>query len=62
MSYKIKESIKYAAKFLIAVSAALAVALVTLSDNAITTAEWIQIALAFLGAIGVYTVPNKSSK
>lgn len=52
--------VKYAAKFVAAVAAALAIAGVAVVDNSVTPSEWIQIALAFLGAVGVYSIPNES--
>lgn len=58
----IKDFAQYAAKFLVALTAALGVAAFALEDNVITTSEWVQIAIAFLGAAGVYVVPNKSEE
>ena len=50
---------KYA-KFIVA---GLVAGLVTLqsaiTDDTITTAEWVAIGLAVLGALGVWAVPNK---
>lgn len=46
-------------KFLIAVGAAVGVAAAALADGSIDATEGIAVALAFLGAIGVYQVPNK---
>ena len=46
-------------KFLAALATALTVTLTVLPDG-VTTAEWITISLAFLGALGVYAVPNRS--
>lgn len=48
-------------KFLVAISAASAVATAALVDAELTTTEAIQIALAFLGAWGVYRVRNVST-
>jgi hypothetical protein len=48
------------AKFLVAAATAALVALgAALTDNAVTTGEWVAIALAGLGALGVYVIPNK---
>lgn len=46
-------------KFLAAVAAALAQLAVALSDGVVTQSEWIMVALAFLGAIGVYAAVNE---
>jgi len=46
------------------VLAALAAGLVVLTSvitGGVTTVEWLQIALAVLGALGVYAVPNKTN-
>jgi len=53
---------KYA-KFIVAVIVACLIAGLTalvsaLQDNAISPQEWATIALAFVGALGVYFVPN----
>ncbi|MCA1781985.1 MAG: hypothetical protein ABR616_05745 [Dermatophilaceae bacterium] len=46
-------------KFFVALAAALAVLATVLADgSAPTTSEWIQVALAALGAVGVYAIPN----
>lgn len=50
---------QYARKFLIALAAALAILATAVADNVVTMSEWIAVALAFLGALGVYAVPNK---
>lgn len=50
-----------ARKFLVALAAAVAV-LGTVIPNGITSQEWISVILAFLGALGVYLVPNQPSK
>lgn len=51
------------AKFAVAVVAAGLVALQTaLTDGHVTGQEWITIALAALGALGVLAVPNASAK
>lgn len=50
---------KYA-KFLVAFAAAALVAAQTaITDDTITASEWVTIALAGLGAVGVWLVPNK---
>ena len=51
----------YARKFLVALAAALAILVVALSDDAVTRLEWVQVAIAFLGAVGVYQIPNKAA-
>ena len=56
---KIKEFIAYARKFLIALAAALAILGVALEDGNVTSGEWVQVAIAFVGALGVYAVRNK---
>lgn len=56
------EFVKYAAKFVTALAAALAIAGVALADNSISPSEWVQIILAFLGAVGVYAIPNTSKE
>lgn len=50
----------YARKFFIALIAALAVLTTALADGTVSTAEWLSIASAFLGAYGVYAVSNVS--
>lgn len=50
-------------KFVVALAAALGVLLTTMADsslggNAVVASEWITIVLAFMGALGVYQVPN----
>lgn len=50
---------KYA-KFVVAALAAGLVALQTaITDDKVTTSEWVTIVLAGLGAVGVWLVPNK---
>jgi hypothetical protein len=54
-----------AAKFWIALAvsggiASLTIAESALGDNYISPQEWATMALAFLGAVAVYLVPNKS--
>jgi hypothetical protein len=39
--------------------AGLTVAASAITDDTITSAEWVQVGLACLGALGVYLVPNK---
>ena len=45
-------------KFLVAAAAALGALAVALANGSVDTAEGVAIALAFLGALGVYQVPN----
>lgn len=52
------EFVKVAKKFCIALIAALAILATALSDNVISTSEWIQIGVAFAGAAGVYQFKN----
>ncbi|HEX6970271.1 MAG TPA: hypothetical protein VF174_15860 [Micromonosporaceae bacterium] len=49
---------KYAKSIVAAVVAAGVAITAALSDDAVTAAEWVTIALAVLGALGVYSVPN----
>lgn len=50
---------KYA-KFAVAVVTAALIALGGyLTDGRVTSAEWVAVAIAGLGALGVYAVPNK---
>lgn len=46
-------------KFFVALGAALAVLATALSDGAVSGTEGISVALAFLGALGVYQLPNQ---
>lgn len=46
-------------KFLVAIGAAAGVAVTALADGSLNTTEAIAIGLAFLGALGVYRVPNE---
>lgn len=48
-------------KFLVALASALAVLGVSL-DAGVTGQEWIAVALAALGALGVYAVPNRPAE
>ncbi len=53
---------KYA-KFIVAALLAGGVAVQTaITDNTITTAEWVTIGLAAVGALAVWAVPNKPAK
>lgn len=56
------ENRKAIRKFLVAVSAAIAVLATVWADGAVTGTEWLEVALAFLGALGVYAVPNRDTK
>lgn len=48
------------AKFIVAaLVAALTALYAALSDDVVTTSEWVAIVLAGLGAVGVWAVPNK---
>lgn len=49
-------------KFFVAVAAALGVLAVALVDGSVDASEWVQIALAALGALGVYAVPNRGDE
>ncbi len=53
------EFIGYARKFLIALGGALAILLVALSDDVVTKSEWVQVAIGFLAAAGVYQFKNE---
>ena len=55
----LREWIAGARKFLVALAAALASLGAALGDGDIHSTEWIQIALAFLAALGVYQIANK---
>lgn len=48
-------------KSILAVLAAVLTVLASVIVGGVTTTEWIQIALAGLGALGVYAVPNTTS-
>ena len=52
----------YARKFLVALLAALAILATAIADGAVSTSEVIQIAIACVGALGVYQVPNEEIK
>lgn len=53
------ELVTDARKFFTALVAASGVAALALADNSISPTEWLQIGVAFLGALGVYVVSNK---
>lgn len=55
---KLEQFIQYARKFLVALAAALAILAVAMTDG-LTPTEWVNVALAFLGALGVYATPNR---
>lgn len=55
---KIKTFIPEARKFLVALLAALGVLATALADATVTTSEWVQIGIAFIGALGVYSISN----
>lgn len=50
--------VDYARKFCVALVAALGITATALSDGTINASEWIAIALAFAGALGVYQATN----
>lgn len=50
--------VKVIAKFLAAIGAALAQLLIALADEHMTPSEWVMVAIAFVGALTVYAVPN----
>lgn len=50
------------AKFVVAALTAGLVALgAALSDDTVSTAEWVTIGVAVVGALGVYLVPNRTA-
>lgn len=49
---------QYAKTIVAALTAGLIAAQTALADGGITTSDWVTIALAALGAIAVYAVPN----
>lgn len=55
---KAVEFVQVAKKFMVALVAALGVLANALSDGHVTSSEWISVAVAFLGALGVYAVTN----
>lgn len=58
---KLLDFIGYAKKFCVALIAALGVTAAALADGHVNALEGVQIALAFLGALGVYHATNSSS-
>lgn len=54
--------ISYVRKFLVALAAATGVLVVALSDDSVSASEWLQILLAFAGALGVYATTNEPTK
>lgn len=54
--------VSYARKFCVALVAALAVLTTSLADGSVTGSEWVSVAIAFAGAIGVYQVSNTFKK
>ena len=48
-------------KFVVALAAALGVLGSALSDGAVTMEESVAVVLAFLGAVGVYQLPNEDA-
>lgn len=56
---KVLEFVAYARKFVIALAAALGVLTVALGDGTVNLDEWLQIGIAFAGALGVYAVTNE---
>lgn len=46
------------AKFIMALSAALGVAASVAADGTLTPSDWVAMLAAFVGALGVYAVPN----
>lgn len=50
---------KYAKTIVAALTAALVALGAALTDDTVTTAEWVTIGLAAVGALGVFLVPNK---
>lgn len=49
--------LKYS-KFLVALASALGVLITALADGVVTSSEWVQVAVVFLGALGVVSVSN----
>lgn len=47
-------------KFFVALGAAIVVLLSVWADGSISGFEWLEVIAAFLGALGVYGVPNKN--
>lgn len=55
---KAVEFVQVAKKFMVALVAALGILANALSDGHVTGSEWLSVAVAFLGALGVYAVTN----
>jgi hypothetical protein len=53
---------RYSKTIVATLIAGLTVLASAISDNVITAQEWTNIALACLGALGVYVVPNRPSE
>lgn len=53
--------LSYARKTVVALVAALGVLAIAMADNVVTSSEWLQVLVAFLGAFGVYYMPNRIS-
>lgn len=53
---------RYAKGIVAFLAAAASVAVAAISDGTITPSEWLGIALAGLGAVGVVVVPNKPAE
>lgn len=51
-----------ARKFCVALAAALAVLATALANGSVPNGEWLQIALAFAGALGVYATSNQEKQ
>jgi hypothetical protein len=49
-------------KFVVAAAAGLGILGTALVDGAVSSSEWVAVALAFLAALGVYRVPNEQRK
>lgn len=50
------------AKFITALTAALGVAASVAADSSLPPADWVAILTAFVGALGVYVIPNRQRK
>lgn len=55
----LEQFVRYAKKFCIALLAALAILTAALVDGAVSSSEWVQVVIAFLGAVGVYKAENE---
>jgi hypothetical protein len=51
---------KYAKTLVAVVIAAVTAVQVAVTDDVITAQEWVTVALAALGALGVYAIPNRA--